>query len=136
MSEVGYDGACGHTLSPHPYGCAASFAKVGCALVGVGGTSMANNAVTRADLADALHQNLGLARSECAQLLEDVLNEISDCLARGEPVKLTGFGSFLVRHKKERMGRNPKTGEAVPISPRKVILFRPSQNLKQRINHT
>ena len=97
---------------------------------------MANNAVTRADLADALCQNLGLARSECAQLLEDVLNEISDCLARGEPVKLTGFGSFLVRHKKERMGRNPKTGEAVPISPRKVILFRPSQNLKQRIKHT
>ncbi len=97
---------------------------------------MANNAVTRADLADALQQNLGLARSECAQLLEDVLNEISDCLARDEPVKLNGFGSFLVRHKKERMGRNPKTGEAVPISPRKVILFRPSQNLKQRINHT
>ena len=97
---------------------------------------MANNAVTRADLADALCQNLGLARSECAQLLEDVLNEISDCLARGEPIKLPGFGSFLVRHKKEQMGRNPKTGEAVPISPRKVILFRPSQNLKQRINHT
>ncbi len=97
---------------------------------------MANNAVTRADLADALRQNLGLARSECAQLLEGVLNEISDCLARDEPVKLAGFGSFLVRHKKERMGRNPKTGEAVPISPRKVILFRPSQNLKQRINHT
>ena len=97
---------------------------------------MANNAVTRADLADALRQNLGLARSECYQLLEDVLNEISDCLARDEPVKLTGFGSFLVRHKKERMGRNPKTGEAVPISPRKVIIFRPSQNLKQRINHT
>ncbi len=97
---------------------------------------MANNAVTRADLADALHQNLGLARSECAQLLEDVLNEISDCLARDELVKLKGFGSFLVRHKKERMGRNPKTGEAVPISPRKVIMFRPSQNLKQRTNHT
>ena len=66
---------------------------------------MANNAVTRADLADALHQNLGLARRDCAQLLEDVLNEISDCLARDEPVKLTGFGSFLVRHKKERMAR-------------------------------
>ncbi len=97
---------------------------------------MANNAVTRADLADALHENLGLARSECYQLLEDVLNEISDCLARDEPVKLTGFGSFSVRHKKERMARNPKTGEAVLISPRKVILFRPSQNLKQRINHT
>ena len=95
---------------------------------------MANNAVTRVDLADALCQNLGLARSECTQLLEDVLNEISDCLARDEPVKLTGFGSFLVRHKKERMGRNPKTGEAVPISPRKVISFRPSQNLRQRIN--
>ena len=97
---------------------------------------MANNAVTRADLADALCQTLGLARSECAQLLEDVLNEISDCLARDELVKLAGFGSFLVHHKKERMGRNPKTGEAVPISPRKVISFRPSQNLKQRINHT
>ena len=97
---------------------------------------MANNTVTRADLADALRQNLGLARSECAQLLEDMLNEISDCLARDEPVKLTGFGSFSVRHKKGRMGRNPKTGEAVPISPRKVISFRPSQILKQRINHT
>ncbi len=97
---------------------------------------MANNAVTRADLADALRQNLGLARSECAQLLEDVLNEISDCLARDEPVKLIGFGSFLVHLKKERMSRNPKTGEAFPISPRKVISFRPSQNLKQRINHT
>ena len=97
---------------------------------------MANNAVTRADLADALQQNLGLGRSECAQLVEDVLNEISDCLARDEPVKLPGFGSFLVRHKKERMGRNFKTGEAVPISSRKVIMFRPSPNLKQRINHT
>ncbi len=136
MSEIGYDGACGHTLSPHPYGCAASFVKVGCALVGVRGTSMANNAVTRADLADALHENLGLARSECYQLLEDVLNEISDCLARDEPVKLPGFGNFSVRHKKERMARNPKTGEAVLISPRKVILFRSSQNLKQRLNHT
>ena len=95
---------------------------------------MANNAVTRADLADALCQNLGLARSECYQLLEDVLNEISDCLARDEPVKLAGFGSFLVRHKKERMARNPKTGERVEVPAKRIPYFKPGKELKELIN--
>ena len=77
---------------------------------------------------------MGLSRSESAQIVETVLDEISDALIRGEDVKLSSFGSFLVRHKNRRMGRNPKTGEEVPIEPRRVLSFRASHVLKEKIN--
>ena len=75
-----------------------------------------------------------LSRTESATLVELVLKEITDCLERGETVKLSSFGSFVVRKKGQRIGRNPKTGKEVPISPRRVMVFKPSAILKQRIN--
>jgi integration host factor subunit alpha len=98
--------------------------------------AMAGKTVTRADLCEAVYQKVGLSRTESAELVELVLDEISDCIVRGEPVKLSSFGSFIVRSKGERIGRNPKTGEEVPISPRRVMVFKPSNVLKQRINGT
>jgi len=95
---------------------------------------MASRTVTRADLCEAVYQKVGLSRGESSELVEMVLGEISDCLARGESVKLSSFGSFVVRSKGQRMGRNPKTGEEVPIAPRRVMVFKPSNVLKQRIN--
>ncbi len=95
---------------------------------------MGGKTVTRADLCEAVYQKVGLSRTESAQLVEIVLDEISACVVRGEPVKLSSFGSFIVRQKSERVGRNPKTGEEVPISPRRVMVFKPSNVLKDRIN--
>jgi integration host factor subunit alpha len=95
---------------------------------------MAGRTVTRADLAEAVYQKVGLSRSESAALVEAVLTEMCDCLARGETVKLSSFGSFVVRSKGERVGRNPKTGVEVPIEPRLVMVFKPSNVLKARIN--
>jgi integration host factor subunit alpha len=95
---------------------------------------MGGKTVTRADLCEAVYQKVGLSRTESADLVEMVLDEISDCLVRGESVKLSSFGSFMVRQKGERIGRNPKTGEEVPISPRRVMVFKPSNVLKQKIN--
>ena len=95
---------------------------------------MAGGAITRADLCEAVYQKVGLSRSESAALVELVLTAITDCLERGEPVKLSSFGAFVVRKKGQRIGRNPKTGEEVPISPRRVVVFKPSAILKQRIN--
>jgi len=92
--------------------------------------------VTRADLSEAVYQEVGLSRNESADLVELVLEEISSALERGEPVKISSFGSFAVRHKTERVGRNPKTGEEVPILPRRVLVFRPSHVLKDHINRT
>ena len=97
---------------------------------------MAARTVTRADLSEAVYQEVGLSRNESADLVESVLNEISDALVRGEMVKLSSFGSFSVRQKGERMGRNPKTGEEVPILPRRVLVFRVSHLLKNRINES
>lgn len=90
--------------------------------------------VTRAELSEAVYQEVGLSRNESADLVEAVLGEMSDALTRGESVKISSFGSFSVRQKGERIGRNPKTGEEVPILPRKVLVFRPSHVLKNRIN--
>ena len=90
--------------------------------------------ITRADLSEAVYQQLGLSRSESAELVEMVLQEISAAIARGETVKLSSFGSFVVRSKGERIGRNPKTGIEVPITPRRVMVFKPSNILKSRIN--
>lgn len=95
---------------------------------------MAGKTVTRAELAEAVYQEVGLSRIESAQLVEAILAEMADALIAGEPVKISSFGSFSVRQKGERIGRNPKTGEEVPISPRRVLAFRPSHVLKDRIN--
>lgn len=90
--------------------------------------------LTRADLTESVYEEVGLSRNESADLVERVLDEISDCLVNGENVKISSFGSFLVRQKNGRMGRNPKTGEEVPIDPRRVLVFRPSQVMKDQIN--
>ena len=95
---------------------------------------MVEKTVTRAELSEAVYQEVGLSRNESADLVEAVLGEMSDALTRGEAVKISSFGSFSVRQKGERIGRNPKTGEEVPILPRKVLVFRPSHVLKNRIN--
>ncbi len=95
---------------------------------------MAGRTVTRADLSEAVYQKVGLSRTESAALVESVLSEICDCLAQGETVKLSSFGSFVVRDKGQRVGRNPKTGIEVPIDPRRVMVFKPSNVLKARIN--
>ena len=95
---------------------------------------MGNKTLTRADLADAVVRKIGLPRNESQELVELVLGEISSTLAQGEGVKLSSFGSFGVREKGERMGRNPKTGEEVPITPRRVLVFRASNIMKSRIN--
>ncbi|HZF34321.1 MAG TPA: integration host factor subunit alpha [Candidatus Angelobacter sp.] len=93
-----------------------------------------NATVTRAQLSEAVYQEVGLSRNESADLVEVVLKEIADALARGENVKISSFGSFFVRAKGKRIGRNPKTGEEVPINPRKVLVFRASHVLKDRVN--
>ena len=95
---------------------------------------MAGQTVTRAQLTEAVYQEVGLSRNESAELVESVIAEISNALERGEMVKISSFGSFAVRQKGQRIGRNPKTGTEVPISPRRVMVFKPSAILKQRIN--
>lgn len=94
---------------------------------------MGGKTVTRADLAEAVYRNVGLSRTESAQLVEMVIDEICDAIVRGETVKLSSFATFQVRSKKERIGRNPKTGEEVPILPRRVMTFKASNVLKGRI---
>ncbi|MGL5363920.1 MAG: integration host factor subunit alpha [Bosea sp. (in: a-proteobacteria)] len=95
---------------------------------------MAGRTITRADLCEAVYQKVGLSRTESASLVETVLEEICDAVARGENVKLSSFGSFIVRDKGERIGRNPKTGVEVPIEPRRVMVFKPSNVMKARVN--
>ncbi len=89
--------------------------------------------LTRADLADAINRKVGLSRAESLDLVESILNHMSDALAGGENVKVSGFGTFLLRDKAQRVGRNPKTGIEVPITPRRVMTFRASQLLKDRV---
>jgi len=95
---------------------------------------MSGHTITRADLSEAVYQQVGLSRNESAALVETVLEEISGALAEGENVKISSFGSFAVRQKGQRIGRNPKTGEEVPILPRKVLVFRASHVLREYIN--
>nr|PZN87551.1 MAG: integration host factor subunit alpha [Pseudomonadota bacterium] len=95
---------------------------------------MGGKTLTRADLAEAVVQKVGLPRNESQELVELVLSEIASSLARGDSVKLSSFGSFGIRQKGQRIGRNPKTGQEVPITPRKVLVFRPSNIMKERIN--
>ncbi|PCI56226.1 MAG: integration host factor subunit alpha [Alphaproteobacteria bacterium] len=95
---------------------------------------MESRTVTRADLAEAVYEEVGLSRNESSDLVESVLDEVSKALISGENVKISSFGSFTIREKGERIGRNPKTGVEVPISPRKVLVFRASHVLKARVN--
>jgi integration host factor subunit alpha len=95
---------------------------------------MEKKTLTRADLSESLHRNIGLSRTESADMVNSVLDLVSDALVEGQSVKLSSFGTFIVRSKRERMGRNPKTGEEVPITPRRVLVFRPSQVMKNVIN--
>jgi len=95
---------------------------------------MTGKTLTRADLAEAVYREVGLSRQESSDLVQSVLGLVSDTLAEGESVKLSSFGSFLLRDKRGRVGRNPKTGVEVPIEPRRVLVFKPSQVLKDRID--
>lgn len=96
---------------------------------------MAGRTITRADLANAVYQRVKISRAESAELLDQMLEEIVNALERGESVRISSFGAFEVRVKKERVGRNPKTGEEVPIEARRVISFKPSDVLKRYINN-
>jgi integration host factor subunit alpha len=93
----------------------------------------ANGTLTRADLADVVHRRLGLSRAESASLVERVLHHMCHALSEGANVKVSGFGTFILRDKGERVGRNPKTGVEVPIAPRRVMTFRASQIMRDRI---
>lgn len=104
------------------------------AIFGAREDRMVGKTLTRADLAESLVRRVGLPRNESQEMVELILKEISDTLVSGEPVKLSSFGSFGIRKKGERIGRNPKTGEEVPITPRRVLVFRPSNIMKDRIN--
>jgi len=95
---------------------------------------MTNRTITRTDLVGALHKEVGLSQTDCTDLLEGVLNEITKALVTGETVKINNFASFCTKHKKARTGRNVTTGEEVPITPRRVITFTPSLKLKHKIN--
>ena len=93
----------------------------------------ASNTLTRADLADVVHRKLGLSRAESANVVERVLHYMCESLAKGSNVKISGFGTFILRDKGQRIGRNPKTGIEVPIAPRRVMTFRASQFMRDRI---
>ena len=94
---------------------------------------MTEQTLTRMDLADAIFEEVGLSRNESSEIVDSILNHVSDALVRGENVKISSFGTFNIRDKNARVGRNPKTGEEVPISPRRVLSFRPSQTMKDRV---
>ena len=95
---------------------------------------MSDKTLTRMDLSESVFREVGLSRNESAQLVEAVIQYMSDALVEGEQVKISSFGTFSVRSKAERLGRNPKTGEEVPISPRRVLSFRPSHLMKERVS--
>lgn len=94
---------------------------------------MSTETLTRLDLAEAIFEEVGLSRNESSELVESVLQHISDALVRGENVKISSFGTFNVRQKNARIGRNPKTGEEAKIPPLRVLSFRPSQNMKTQV---
>ena len=94
---------------------------------------MSDKTLTRMDLSEAIFREVGLSRNDSSQLVESVLEYMSDALVRGEQVKISSFGTFSVREKSARVGRNPKTGEEVPINPRRVLTFRPSHLMKDRV---
>ena len=95
---------------------------------------MSDNSLTRIQLAEAVVREVGLSKYESMQLVEDILTYVAKALIDGETVKISSFGTFTCREKKERIGRNPKTGKEAPIVARRVVTFRPSQKMKERIN--
>jgi integration host factor subunit alpha len=95
---------------------------------------MSDKTLTRMDLGEAVFKEVGLSRNESSDLVETVLGHVSDALVSGENVKISSFGTFSLRDKKARVGRNPKTGEEVPITPRRVLTFRPSHLMKDRVS--
>lgn len=94
---------------------------------------MSEKTLTRMDLSEAVFREVGLSRNDSSQLVESVLAHMSDALVSGEQVKISSFGTFSVRDKAARVGRNPKTGQEVPINPRRVLTFRPSHQMKDRV---
>jgi integration host factor subunit alpha len=107
--------------------------RLGAAVRDVWGRMTGNGTLTRADLADTLNRQIGLSRAESATMVESILDMMCDALHRGENVKISSFGTFVLRDKTERVGRNPKTGVEVPIAPRRVLTFRASQSMRDRI---
>ena len=95
---------------------------------------MSNNSLTRLELSDAVVREVGLSRHESMQLVDDVLDHVSNALEKGENVKISSFGTFSCKQKRERIGRNPKTGIEAPIIARKVVTFKPTQIMKEKIN--
>lgn len=96
---------------------------------------MAGKTLTRSDLSEAVYREIGLSRNESSDLVESILERIADALVEGDNVKISSFGTFALRDKGARIGRNPKTGEEVPIDPRRVLVFRPSHIMKERVNN-
>ncbi|MEM7236980.1 MAG: integration host factor subunit alpha [Pseudomonadota bacterium] len=96
---------------------------------------MAGKTLTRSDLSEAVYREIGLSRNESSELVESILERIADALVGGDNVKISSFGTFALRDKGARIGRNPKTGEEVPIDPRRVLVFRPSHIMKERVNN-
>lgn len=94
-----------------------------------------SNTLTRQDIANAVHNQLGLSRNESADLVETVIEELTACFEKGEQVKISSFGTFSVSQKTERVGRNPKSGEEAVITPRRVLSFRPSSQMRDRVNN-
>ncbi len=98
------------------------------------GQNSSRSTVTKADIIEKVYQKIGFSKKEASELVEMVFDELKDVLQKGEKVKISGFGNFLVRGKKERIGRNPQTGDQITISARRVLTFRPSQVLKAVLN--
>ncbi|MEL6476190.1 MAG: integration host factor subunit alpha [Pseudomonadota bacterium] len=96
---------------------------------------MAGKTLTRSDLSEAVYREIGLSRNESSELVESILERIAEALVKGDNVKISSFGTFALRDKGARIGRNPKTGEEVPIDPRRVLVFRPSHIMKDRVNN-
>tara|TARA_B110001450_G_C17496848_1_gene430648 strand:- start:410 stop:709 length:300 start_codon:yes stop_codon:yes gene_type:complete len=94
---------------------------------------MSSKTLTRIELSEAVYREVGLSRNESAELVETVLNHISNALIKGEQVKISAFGTFSTRNKKQRIGRNPKTGKEIPITSRRVISFKASQIMKEKV---
>ncbi|MBY8977696.1 integration host factor subunit alpha [Rhodobacteraceae bacterium NNCM2] len=95
---------------------------------------MTGKTLTRSDLSEAVYREIGLSRNESSELVETILDRIASALVSGDNVKISSFGTFALRDKGARIGRNPKTGEEVPIDPRRVLVFRPSHIMKERVN--
>jgi integration host factor subunit alpha len=100
----------------------------------MGGQNVSSSTMTKADIVERVYQKLGFSKKEASELVELVFNSLKQTLQEGEKVKISGFGNFIVRDKKERIGRNPQTGDQIKISARRVLTFRPSQVLKAILN--